>query len=109
MKSIGNRPRQCFDEIKDGFEKRKAGHEGVHTAVMAKEVSEKAEKNQRDGKRIQEHQNRNGICNDRGQAEVGNDKGNHTENDRPDLIAEQLREQLAEGFRAAGDKADGRF
>ena len=100
---------QRGDEIIQRNDERQRRGADEHRAIVIEEFPDERKQDQRDRQRIQEHQHRYGIGDDGAEPEIGEQQRNNAENDRPRTVARPLREQAAEGFRAARDQTDGGF
>ena len=76
---------------------------------MGKQSAAKGKDDQGNGKGIEEHQNRQGIFQQLGQAKVGDHKGEYRKEHGPCPVGQPLGEHTGEGIGTACHKADGGF
>lgn len=65
-----------------------------------------SQQDQYDSQRIEEHEHRHGPADNRVQPQVGDQKGQDTEDHRPDMIGRSSGKYFHKGFSAAGDQPD---
>ena len=100
---------QRDDEVVDRGDEREAHRPAVHRAVMAEELAEQCQRDERDGERIEEHQHRQGVGDDGIEAEVCKQERDEAEDDRPGAVLRALGEKGGEGLGTARDETDGGF
>ena len=99
--------RQGLDQVK---QRRNAGERrnaDIDSSVMVKEFPEQGQQDQRDGQRVQKHENRQRKLNDFGQSEVGNAEGKGRKDHRPDLVGTAPGKHSGKGIGTACHKANG--
>lgn len=84
------RAQHGLGKVKQSGHKGKAGDGAVYDAAVAEQISEQTQQDQRNGQRIEEHQNRHGAGDDGAQAQIGDGERNHAENDGPGLVLRAL-------------------
>ena len=98
---------QGAQQVIKGGDQRKADDPVIDLLIVGEELAEQRQQDKHDGQRVEEHQHRNGIIDDGGKTEIGENEGNQREDDRPDPVSGTLGEQAGKCLGAAGDKADG--
>ena len=98
---------QGLDQVEDRSQAGKGGDADIHHPVVVEQLSAQGQNDQGNGGRIQEHQHRQGVADDVGQAKVGDEEGKRRKSNGPDLIAGPLGEHPQEGIRTAGHQTDG--
>ena len=98
---------QGAQQVIKGGDQRKADDPVIDLLIVGEELAEQRQQDKHDGQRVEEHQHRNGIIDDGGKTEIGENEGNQREDDRPYPVAGSLRKQPIEGLGTAGNKANG--
>ena len=83
---------QRLEEVKQRGDEGEEGDGSINGAVMLEDAAQQTQQPQCDGQRIQQHQHRQGIIDDRVQAQIGYQEGQNAENDRPYAITRALGE-----------------
>lgn len=107
MQALLKRGGKRLEPVQDRGGPRADHDADIDRAVVVKEPADERQNDQRDGGRVDEHEHRNGVLNERAQTHVGDGKREEGKDDRPDGIRNFAVCHLDEGLGAGGDKADG--
>ena len=107
MQTLLKRGGKRFQSVQDRGGPSADHHADIDRAVMVKEPADKRKNDQRDGRRVDEHEHRNGVLDDRAQTHVGDGKREEGKDDRPDRIGDPAARHFDKCFRARGNKTDG--
>ena len=98
--------RQCPQEIHHSRHAGKAKRPSKHRPVIVKPFPAQGEKHQYDCQRVQKHQYRHRISNDRIQSQVGRQKRECSKAHRPGPVSRPARKHCAKGLTAAGRQSN---
>ena len=100
---------QRLGQIEQGGDAGESRDADIDSPVMMEQIPEQCQQNQGDSQRGQEQQQRQGIADDLGQTEIGDQEGKYGKYHRPGAVGKSLGEHAGESVRAAGDETNGGF